>query len=79
MCLRIGIAHLALRFTDRRHALSPSRSSQVFPQLKACKFTCGQCGFVLGPYTMGDEEIKMKGVKCFSCQGTGPYTVRSAG
>lgn len=29
-----------------------TRRSQVFPQLKVCKYNCQNCGYVLGPFTV---------------------------
>ena len=54
-----------------------TRRSPVFPQLKACKYTCTHCSYVLGPFTMGDEEHRMKGVPCPSCQSKGPYLLNT--
>lgn len=54
-----------------------TRRSPVFPQLKACKFTCYSCGYVLGPFTVADQETSMRGVPCPSCQTKGPYTLNA--
>ena len=56
-----------------------TRRSQVFPQLKACKYTCTHCSYVLGPFTMSDDggEHRMKGVPCPSCQSKGPYALNT--
>ena len=54
-----------------------TRRSQVFPQLQACKYTCTHCSYVLGPFTVGEQEHKMKGVPCPSCQSKGPYVLNT--
>ena len=40
-----------------------TRRSQVFPQLKACKYTCTHCSYVVGPFTINEDggEHYMKG------------------
>ena len=54
-----------------------TRRSPVFPQLKACKFTCISCGYVLGPFAINGEEPAMRGVPCPSCQAKGPYILNA--
>lgn len=54
-----------------------TRRSSVFPQLKVCKFNCLTCGYVLGPFSVTNEETKMAGVPCPSCQSKGPYQLNT--
>jgi len=54
-----------------------TRRSGVFPQLKVCKYNCGSCGYVLGPFTVQGMEPKMAGTQCPSCQNKGPYSLNT--
>jgi len=52
-----------------------TRRSGVFPCLKVCKYNCGNCGYVLGPFAVQGAEPRMAGTQCPSCQKKGPYTL----
>ena len=54
-----------------------TRRSGVFPQLKVCKYNCGSCGYVLGPFSVIEAEPRMAGVQCPSCQAKGPYSLNT--
>lgn len=51
-----------------------TRRSAVFPQLKICKFTCHNCGYILGPYTINGGELARERVR-----GAGLGQLRSGG
>lgn len=52
-----------------------TRRSSVHPQLKVCKYNCGNCGYIVGPFSISGLEPKMAGTLCPSCQSKGPYTL----
>eukprot|EP00316_Scyphosphaera_apsteinii_P000527 CAMPEP_0119314172 /NCGR_PEP_ID=MMETSP1333-20130426/31965_1 /TAXON_ID=418940 /ORGANISM="Scyphosphaera apsteinii, Strain RCC1455" /LENGTH=910 /DNA_ID=CAMNT_0007319233 /DNA_START=48 /DNA_END=2780 /DNA_ORIENTATION=+ len=54
-----------------------TRRSNVFPQLKVCKYTCSNCGYVLGPFSISGNEPRMAGTQCPACQAKGPYTLNT--
>jgi DNA-directed RNA polymerase subunit RPC12/RpoP len=70
----LGFAFLAeavLRFGE------VSDTAPEYRMLQACKYTCTHCSYVLGPFTVGEQEHKMKGVPCPSCQSKGPYVLNT--
>jgi len=49
-----------------------TRRTGVFPQLRLVCFTCGQCGYMLGPFQQnGAREVRPG--SCPNCQGMGPF------
>jgi len=51
-----------------------TRRTGVLPQLKLCKYDCGKCGFILGPFSVSGGEKPIKPTSCPDCQGKGPFT-----
>src|SRR5690606_30760486 len=50
-----------------------TRRSTVYPQLILTKYNCGNCGYLLGPYSQENSHKEVKPNFCSQCQSTGPF------
>ncbi|KAI3648935.1 hypothetical protein MP228_006789 [Amoeboaphelidium protococcarum] len=53
-----------------------TKRSSLMPQIKYVTYSCARCGHLMGPfYQLGSEEPKLS--KCASCEGRGPFNIKS--
>lgn len=50
-----------------------TRRTTVYPQLILTKYDCGNCGFVLGPYSQENTTKEVRPQLCSQCQSPGPF------
>lgn len=50
-----------------------TRRTTVYPQLILTKYDCGNCGFVLGPYSQENTTKEIRPQLCSQCQSPGPF------
>lgn len=46
----------------------------ILPQLNLVMYNCLKCGFVLGPFTQGQQQ-EVKPGSCPECQASGPFEI----
>eukprot|EP01105_Mastigella_eilhardi_P013455 TRINITY_DN3069_c0_g1_i2.p1 TRINITY_DN3069_c0_g1~~TRINITY_DN3069_c0_g1_i2.p1 ORF type:complete len:714 (+),score=177.13 TRINITY_DN3069_c0_g1_i2:858-2999(+) len=53
-----------------------TRRTSIYPQLQVAKYTCGQCGAVIGPFACSQDGRVEVGC-CTNCMGKGPFTLNA--